>query len=1008
MSVQSEQALERQLIAQLVSFGYQHANINNEYELVKNLKIQLEKHNNIIFSENEFKQVLNWLNKGNIFQKAEILREKCAITLDDGTDKQDVEFINQVSWCKNQFQVANQITVAGKYTNRYDVTILINGLPLVHIELKRRGIELQQAFRQIERYKLHSFGENYKLYCYVQIFIISNGVNTKYYAHNNNKPYNNFKQTFYWTDKENNRISDLHKFATEFLQPCQISKMIVKYTALNYTNKCLMVLRPYQYYAVETIIDRVENNPKKNGYIWHTTGSGKTLTAFTVSKILAKLNSEKVYKIVFVVDRRDLDYQTIKEFNHYINKQSHDNIDIGDIKNTKQLVDKFSSKQLVDKLIVTTIQKLYKALTSATYSQKMSDIRNERIIFIFDECHRSQFGKFNSQIKNHFINHQYFGFTGTPILNENSKKKNDVTQLTKDIFDDRLHTYVINNAIHDDNVLKFIVEYVGKYTHKDDRYNEIRIDDIAVNHDDNNYDNSNFQSNDIKKVASINIKELLESEHRINKIVDYIVKHHDIKTSNRTFNAILCVANIKPVLFKYYEAFKKYNDNISDKSKKIKIATIFSYSSEEQDINAQVDNRSGEITDDSTRSRLDQYIADYNQQYQTTFSTKSKDGRYDYFKNIAKRIKDHDKYRTSGQHDQCIDILLVVDMFLTGFDSKYLNTIYVDKPLKQHGLIQAFSRTNRTLDNRKQYGSVLCFRNLKDAADEAVRIFSDPNAKEDVVSQVIVKPYSQLLIEINTKIKQLKHIVPNISNIDELMNESEQLKFIKNFREIMRLKNVLESHVDFKFSNLNITEQEYNDYSSKYLDLRDQAKQLKTQGDKESILDDVDYETELFHRDNINVEYIINLLQTQFSDNNAEINIKLKTDIMNKVNASVILHNKKDLIEKFINDVMNNIGNLKDCNMNELYEQFMNKEREHAKAELCREYHNYNLTADTIEELKKYYEQCEYEDKTIRPREIVTDILKIKIGGDKLKLSQLKLFAGTIIEQIKKFIEKFN
>lgn len=1000
MSVQSEATLEEQLIAQLVNYGYQRVNIKTEDELVKNLKVQLEKHNNIILSDNEFKQILNTLNTGDVFERAKILREKCAIKRDDGTDKQDIEFINQVSWCKNQFQVASQITVEGKYTNRYDVTILINGLPLVHIELKKRGVELQQAFRQIERYKLHSFGANYKLYRYVQIFIISNGVNTKYYAHNNKKLFNDFKQTFYWTDKQNNRISNLHEFALQFLQPCQISKMIVKYTVLNYTNRCLMVLRPYQYYAVEAIIDRVENNPKKNGYIWHTTGSGKTLTAFTASKILTNIASEKVYKVVFVVDRRDLDYQTIKEFNHYLNKQSVDKIDVGEIKKTHQLVHKLKNNNREDKLIVTTIQKLYKALSNPKYSKEMADIKSKRIIFIFDECHRSQFGKFNSQIKSHFINNQCFGFTGTPILNENSKKIKDVTQLTKDIFDDRLHTYVITNAIHDDNVLKFVVEYVGKYSHKDDKYNEISINEIAVNSDD---DQAVTDTNDVE-VSNINIKELLESDKRINKIVEYIIKTHDVKTSNRTFNAILCVANIKPVLFKYYEAFKKYNDIIIDKNKKIKVATIFSYSSEEQDIDVQVDNKTGEVTDDSTRSKLDHYITEYNQQYSTNWSTKDQDGRYKYFKDIAKRIKEHN----DNPQDQRIDILLVVDMFLTGFDSKYLNTIYIDKPLKQHGLIQAFSRTNRTLDNRKPHGNVVCFRNLKTRTDEAISIFSDPDAQEDNVAEVIVKPYVQLMIEVNQQIKQLKEIAPTINSIDDIMNESQQLEFIKAFRSILRLKNVLESHADFKFSDINITEQEFNDYSSKYLDLRDKAVQLSNAGDKASILDDVDYETELFHRDDVNVEYILNLLQSELKFDNADVNIKVRNNIMKKVNSSFILHNKKDLIEMFINETMNNLGNLKDHNINELYEQFMHRERELAKEKLCKEYQDYELTAEKIEELKTYYEKCEYEDKSIRPREIATDILKIKIGSDKLKLPQLRLFAETIIEKIKQFINRFN
>ncbi|HHU99431.1 MAG TPA: type I restriction endonuclease subunit R [Bacteroidales bacterium] len=534
MAKQPELILEEQLIAKLQELGYVLVHIQNETELIANLKQQLEKHNNIVFSDKEFEKVLNILSKGSVFEKAKTLREKQHIIKDNG-DNLYFEFINTEQWCQNQYQVTHQVSMEGKYKNRYDVTLLINGLPLVQIELKRRGLELKEAFNQVNRYQRHSFSSSYGLFQYIQIFVISNGVNTKYYANNR---FQSFKQTFYWTDIENKRLTNiLNGFASDFLEKCHISKMICKYIVLNETSKILMVLRPYQYNAVEALVDRVMHS-RKNGYIWHTTGSGKTLTSFKASQILTRLS--KIKKVVFVVDRKDLDYQTTKEFNSF-SKGSVDGTD-----NTRQLVRQFTDDT---KLIVTTIQKLNAAISKKHFLERMKPLQDERIVFIFDECHRSQFGETHQRIISFFRNIQMFGFTGTPIFAENAVKNELGKKTTKELFGECLHKYVITDAIRDENVLKFSVEYVGRYRNRDSA-NEIDI-----------------------QVEDIDVDELMESQARLEKIVDYIIANHNRKTHSREFTAMFCVSSI-PALIRYYELLyrKKMLGNHD-----LKIATIFSY-----------------------------------------------------------------------------------------------------------------------------------------------------------------------------------------------------------------------------------------------------------------------------------------------------------------------------------------------------------------------------------------------------------------------------------------------
>ena len=760
--------------------GYGYIVINSETDLLLNLKGQLEKHNKVAlaktgneqFSTTEFERVLNILSKGSVFEKGKTLRQKQHIVRDASAGSATgenlyFEFLNTEHWCQNQYQVTNQVSQEGKYKNRYDVTILINGLPLVQIELKRRGLELKEAFNQINRYQRHSFGANSALFQYVQIFIISNGVNTKYYANNRNQ---SFKQTFYWTDVENKRLSNiLNGFTDTFLEPCHLSKMICKYIVLNEAYKIPMVLRPYQFYAVEALIRRVvETNgrlslqPTKNGYIWHTTGSGKTLTSFKASQIL--MNLPQVHKVVFVVDRKDLDYQTTKEFNSF----QEGCIDGTD--NTQNLVKQFTGTYVdkkgeakTSKLIVTTIQKLNTAISKLKYEAKMADLKDKRIIFIFDECHRSQFGDTHKRIKEFFNNCQMFGFTGTPIFADNAAKNEHGKRTTKDLFEDCLHKYVITDAIKDENVLKFSIEYVGRYKWKDERPFVSTETNIDI------------------EVEDIDTKELMEDETRLEKITDYIIAHHNRKTHSREFTAMFCINNV-PTLIKYVDLFKKKK---AEGLHNLNIATIFSYGTNEDDADANgfinfetdFDNVDLNVVAEPTpeykinlhsRDKLEEFIGDYNKLFGDNFTTKDSQSFYNYYNDISKKVK-----------ERKIDILVVVNMFLTGFDSPTLNTMYVDKNLRYHGLIQAYSRTNRILNEQKSHGNIVAFRNLKNRTDEAITLFSNKEA----IEVIIMKPYEDYTAKFDDAFEHLISLTPTTDSVNDLETEDDELNFIKAFNE---------------------------------------------------------------------------------------------------------------------------------------------------------------------------------------------------------------------------------
>lgn len=948
MSKQSEQILEEQLVTQLQKLGYKYINIADEKSLLANLKTQLEKHNHIQFSDSEFEKVLNIINKGSVFEKAKILREQKHHIIRDNGDNLYFEFLNVEHWCQNQYQVTNQITQEGKYQNRYDVTLLINGLPLIQIELKRRGLEMKEAFNQINRYQKHSFGAGKGLFHFVQLFIISNGVNTKYFS-NFGTHKQEYLQTFHWTDEQNNPLNNiLNGFTDAFLEPCHISKMICKYIVLNETDKRLMVLRPYQYYAVESIIKKVTENEilngyniEKNGFIWHTTGSGKTLTSFKASQILSKIPAIK--KVVFVVDRKDLDYQTNQEYDKF-SKGS-----VSSATNTDDLVRKFNDPNV--SIIVTTIQKLNNAISGRNLV-KMKSIQNERMIFIFDECHRSQFGDTHKNIVNYFSNIQLFGFTGTPILAENANGE----KTTASLFGKCLHKYVITDAIRDENVLKFSIEYIQTFKKKE------HIIDL--------------------KIEQINETEVFEAPERKEAIVDYIIQYHDQKTQSKKFCAMMCVQDIDAVI-KYYEIFKRKKLNGEHN---LKIATIFSFAQNEEEMEDSTYSQLGMVADPQVaygykphrRELLENYVQDFNDLFGEKQNIKDTESFYNYYNAVAKKSKQNET-----------DILLVANMFLTGFDSKYLNTLYVDKNLQYHGLIQAFSRTNRILDKNKTQGNIICFRNLKDKTDEAIALFSNKEA----IDEIIVEPYETYVEKFNETTQKLLEIVPKLDAVDSLYTEEDKLQFILAFRALIRLHKKMSHYSEFTWDDLDIEEQLFADYTSKYLDLKDRLG-ADPSPEKTSILNDIDFELELIRRDTINVTYIIQLLIKFKSKHSAKDKESIEKEIANLLNTEVSLRSKRELIDKFIQESLPNIEDTD--TIPEEFEKFWNIEQEKALQELVK---TENLSEEKTERLIENYLFTEREP-------LRKEILALREEGRPSVLKS-KEIGDRILNKILDFVETF-
>lgn len=929
-----EQELEKNLIGQLSSQGYEVISIKDEEDLVVNFKIQLEKFNKIKLSDSEFKKIQVHLAGGSIFEKAKRLRDKFELMTDKGEIKY-ISFIDKEYMENNIFQVTNQITMKGQYENRYDVTILINGLPLTQIELKKRGVQLKKAFYQIQRYQRHSF--SYKaLFQYIQIFIISNEENTRYFSNNGELRY---EFTFPWTDEHNLKKNRLVDFTKSFLDKKHLWSMITKYIVTNETQKALMILRPYQYYAVEKIIDRVKNYPSFNGYIWHTTGSGKTLTSFKASQIIATLG--EIDKVVFCVDRKDLDYQTAKEFNAF------EEGSISKVEDTNEFVEKMVSGN--KKVVVTTIQKLNNTISKPYYLKQMEKIKNKRIVFIFDECHRTQFGDTHKRIDNFFTNKQFFGFTGTPIFAENAVKY----RTTKDLFGDCLHKYTIKEAIDDENVLGFSVEYYSTFNLKNKDGDDLSPDEMIEN--------------------GIDTKKVYSNRERLEKIVDFIIEHHNNKTSSREYQSIFAISNID-TLIEYYRIFKEKNTNL-------KIAGIFTY-----DANVDLANDEGtfEVEGDECkhpREYLDEIVADYNKMFGDNFNLNADNGFNSYFIDISKKVK-----------ERKIDILLVVNMFLTGFDSKYLNTLYVDKNLKYHGLIQAYSRTNRILNVNKPHGNIVCFRNLKKRTDEAIKLFSDENA----IETVLMKSYSEYVVILNKYLETLKELASSSEEVDNLETEDNKLAFIETFKNILRVMNKLETFSNFDFKDFDITQDDFESYKSKYIDMYDTLVGSRVKGDrrKTSVIDEIDFELELLAKDTVDVSYIISLIKNL--DNRENSFVKDVEYILKTVDSIPKLKNKRELLERFIEENREIFSIEFKGNLEDKLQKFMKKKRDEAILEMVAEE---ELSFGKVNEI---VEKCEFTDK----KPDFNDIRSSLTG----KVSVLKLNKKIqgIQERIEKILDRFN
>ncbi|PTC13850.1 type I restriction endonuclease subunit R [Bacillus wiedmannii] len=827
MAYQSEAQLEKNLHSQLVNQGYTAVKIPDYDALLANFRNRLNEFNKHklagkLLTNKEFRRILTAIEGKSIYDSAKILRDKLLIEREDGSELY-VELLNTKDWCKNLFQVTTQTTVVGKYENRYDVTILINGLPLVQIELKRRGLDFKEAFNQIQRYRRHSFQG---LYHFLQIFVVSNGVDTKYFS---NSDYAiQFGFTFFWSDEKNNICTNLQDFAKAFLQPCHLAKMISRYMVINDTDKALMVMRPYQVYAVEALVKRATNT-NNNGYIWHTTGSGKTLTSFKAGQILA--DEENIKKVFFLVDRQDLDSQTISEFNKF-EQGSVDRTD-----KTDKLIEQI--KNPMKNFIVTTIQKMNNAIKNSRYADVMEPYKQEHVVFIIDECHRSQFGDMRKEIDHHFQDAQYFGFTGTPRFEEN---KSQDGRTTADLFEKCLHHYLIKDAIRDGNVLGFSVEYIRTF-------------------------NAKINEEDQTKVQGIDTDEVWHHPIRLEMIAGHILDNHVRRSKSKGYSGLFAVDSI-PTLIKYYDIFKQKNHNL-------KIAAIYSFGANEES--------SG--TEEHSREALDRMIDDYNEMYGTDYSTDTWDR---YFSDVSKKMKNAQ-----------MDILIVVNMFLTGFDSKPLNTLYIDKNLKYHNLLQAYSRTNRVEKATKPYGNIVCYRNLKDATDETIKLFS----KTDSVDEVLMKSYDEYLAVFLDARNKLLSVVATPENVDKLEKEEDQREFIIAFKNVTKLLQRLQSFSDFEFDEdeLQISEQTYEDFKSKYFKIVDKTKR---EIEKESILQDIDFELELMHTDRINVSYIMNLIANLTMDDEKERNNEIRLIKQELDHASdPKLRLKVELIKGFLDKV---------------------------------------------------------------------------------------------------------
>ena len=977
-SYQSEQTLENEFIRMLTEQGYDYLEIHDSESLIKNLRTQLEIVNDYKFTDSEWDRFFNDSianNNDGIVEKTRKIQEDNIQVLkrDDGTSK-NITLIDKKCIHNNRLQVINQyVENSGNYDNRYDVTILVNGLPLVHIELKRRGVALKEAFNQINRYQRDSFWAGSGLYEYIQIFVISNGTSTKYYSNTtreshikeqtstrnkSKKTSNSFEFTSYWADSNNRVISDLVDFTRTFFAKHTILNILTKYCVFT-SEELLLVMRPYQIVATERILNRIQvaTNYKKmgtieaGGYIWHTTGSGKTLTSFKTAQLASKL--EYIDKVLFVVDRKDLDYQTMKEYDRFQKGAANGN------RSTKVL-----QKQLEDttsKIIVTTIQKL----SEFVKRNKNHPVYQKHLVLIFDECHRSQFGDMHKMIVQNFKNYHLFGFTGTPIFAKNAgRTTNPDFCTTEQAFGEKLHTYTIVDAINDGNVLPFRIDYI----------NTIKAKEGMTD----------------KEVEAINTEEALSSPERVSNVVSYIIEHFDQKTKRNSFydlkgqrvngfNSMFAVASI-PMAKKYYLEFKK---QLEEKQKDLTIATIYSYAQNEEDTSDGILDDEGfetDLLDKSSREFLDFAIDEYNKKFKTNFSSEG-NGFQDYYKDLSDKVKHRE-----------IDLLIVVNMFLTGFDATTLNTLWVDKNLKQHGLIQAYSRTNRILNSVKTYGNIVCFRNLQDATNDAIALFGDKNA----TGIVLLKSYEDYYYgyEDDNGKKQIGYeeriamLLQKYPLGVQIVGEKAEKDFIVSIGNILRLRNILSSFDKFAGNEI-LSERDFQDYTGMYVDLYQKYKQ-KDNGEKESIKDDIVFEMELVKQVEVNIDYIL-MLVAKYHQSNCEDKEILGT-IDKAIKSSLALRSKKELIDGFISKIN------ADTNVMDDWGKFVKEQKE---IDLKKIINDENLNE---EETRKFLDNA-FRDGQVKTNG--TDIEKI--------LPPMRRFGGgnraekkeNIIVKVKKFFEKY-
>jgi type I restriction enzyme R subunit len=879
---QSEAQLERAFVAQLQEQAYEYLKVTSNDQLVANLRVQLGLLNGIEFSDSEWERFFSERvapsGDGIVEKTARIQENEIQVLRRDDGSFRNVRLIDRRNVHKNRLQVINQYEVEGAHANRYDVTVLVNGLPLVHIELKRRGVAIREAFNQINRYHRDSFWADTGLFEYVQIFVISNGTQTKYYANTTRQRHvdestgakrsrkqtsNSFEFTSWWADANNRAIQDLVGFTKTFFAKHSLLNVLTRYCVFD-TDRKLLVLRPYQIVATERILQRIETSTnhkqtgkiEAGGYIWHTTGSGKTLTSFKTAQLASRL--ENVDKVLFVVDRKDLDYQTMREYDRFEKGSANANT------STRQLQRQLEAAGA--RIIITTIQKL----AIFVERNRNHEIYSGHVVLIFDECHRSQFGDMHLAITRAFRNHHLFGFTGTPIFADNASGKGGL-QTTEQTFGDRLHTYTIVDAISDRNVLPFRIDYI----------NTIRTADDVTD----------------KQVSAIATEEALLSQDRLSQIVGYILDHFDQKTRRGSsyllgdrrvagFNSILATASIEAAKRYYYlfDNLQRERQVVQPGYRPLKVAVIYSYAPNEAEPDGLLAEEQFE-TDDlppDSRAFLEQAVKDYNELFGTSYDT-STDKFQNYYKDVSQQLKDRE-----------LDLLIVVNMFLTGFDATTLNTLWVDKGLRQHGLIQAYSRTNRILNSVKTYGNIVSFRNLEQQTNDALALFGNRDAQ----SVVLLKPFAEYHADYADRVAELRELYPLG---EAILGESAQKAFIKLFGLILRLRNILDSFDEFAGNEI-LNDREFQDYRSIYLDIYADFR-AQTDGERESIDDDVIFEIELIKQVEVNVDYILMLVRRYLEEHGTGRDIEIRAEISRAVDSSPSLRNKKELIEAFVDSL---------------------------------------------------------------------------------------------------------